>query len=511
MSEIRHASRRPAARRFDDGLVSVVFLTALCFFLFQEARIAGAPGFPLDDSWIHLHFARNLAEGAGFAYNPGQPVAGSTAPLWTLLLAAPIAVGAPPLWAAKILGSLLTLATGLLARRLALALSGERILGLLAGLGTLLLGRITWGALSGMEVGLAALVTTGALLAHARGQETACALLLGLAILSRPETALMVPLFLLARPVTGGRALRLLAVVALLVTPAVAFSLATVGAPVPATAAAKVEGGVLGLLTGAREGWSTALVSRPRDFLVEWVRLLWRDHPALPLLIPSGLLILWRRHGRFLAWPGAILILQPFGMALLAPYRGPAFQEGRYSAYLAPFAIVVAGVGLWSLVSRRRRFAVWVVSAYLLIAALLLWPASQRYAWAVQNINAMQVHLGGWVEKNLPKNARLALNDVGAIAFVSRREVIDLMGLVTPEILPYRREGEAGVLRYLEKVCPDYLIIFPDWFPELARRTDRFTPLYPVKLEQNRVAGADLMVVFETAWSRWRTSREPCP
>lgn len=509
MSENRQG--RAAARSSDNWLLGALFLAALGLFLWAEARLAGAPGLPLDDSWIHLHFARNLAEGAGFAYNPGRPVAGSTAPLWTLLLAAVVAVGVPPLWAAKLLGPLLTLATGLVARRLALDLTGERGAGLLAGAGTLLLGRITWGALSGMEVGLAALTTTGAFLALVRRREGMCGLLLGLAILGRPEAALLVPLVLLARPLTGERALRLLAPVALLVAPAVAFSLATVGLPVPATAAAKVEGGALGLLTGAREAWG-ALVSRPRDFMGEWISLLWSDHPALPFLIPIGFVALWRSHGRLLLWPAAVLVLHPLGMALLAPYRGPAFQEGRYSTHLAPLALLVAAAGFRALLGGRyRRVAPWLVAAYLLGAAVLLWPASQRYGRAVQNINAMQVHLGEWVEQNLPRHARLALNDVGAIAFFSRREVIDLMGFITPEILPYRRDGEAGVLRYLERACPDYLIIFPDWFPELARRTDRFTPLYRVKLEENRVAGAELMVVFETVWSRWRRSREPCP
>ena len=63
------------------GSVLVVLAVAvpLVVFLTAERRIAGTTGFPLDDTWIHLQFARNLAEGFGFSYNPGVPVAGSTA------------------------------------------------------------------------------------------------------------------------------------------------------------------------------------------------------------------------------------------------------------------------------------------------------------------------------------------------------------------------------------------------------------------------------------------------
>ena len=106
-----------------DGLLALAALAVLILFLTQEQRIAGASGLPLDDSWIHLHFARNLAEGAGFSYNPGHPVAGSTAPLWTLLLAAGFIVAGPALWVVKSLGVLLTLASALIARRLARALT----------------------------------------------------------------------------------------------------------------------------------------------------------------------------------------------------------------------------------------------------------------------------------------------------------------------------------------------------------------------------------------------------
>ncbi|MEK7714941.1 MAG: hypothetical protein AAB387_05755 [candidate division NC10 bacterium] len=140
-----------------------------------------------------------------------------------------------------------------------------------------------------------------------------------------------------------------------------------------------------------------------------------------------------------------------------------------------------------------------VVAAYLAMAVVTLVPAASRYGWAVQNINAMQVHLGRWVDANLPKSARIAVNDIGAIAYFSRREVIDLMGLVTPEIIPYRRQGEPGVLRYLLETCPDHLIIFPAWFPQIASNTELLEPVYRVRLERNEVAGAAEMVVYRLA------------
>ena len=44
-------------------------------------------GFPLDDAWIHQTYARNLALRGEWAFIPGKPSAGSTSPLWSVLLA----------------------------------------------------------------------------------------------------------------------------------------------------------------------------------------------------------------------------------------------------------------------------------------------------------------------------------------------------------------------------------------------------------------------------------------
>lgn len=64
-----------------DQLIWVVAILGV--ILFQ-----GLPGpRPLDDSYITYRYARNISTGAGFVYNPGEFVQGTTTPLYTLLLA----------------------------------------------------------------------------------------------------------------------------------------------------------------------------------------------------------------------------------------------------------------------------------------------------------------------------------------------------------------------------------------------------------------------------------------
>jgi hypothetical protein len=467
-----------------------------------------------------MQFARNLAEGRGFAFNPGVPVSGSTAPLWTLLLGGVFAVfGSHPVLA-KALGLLATLGTAWLAGRLALAWTERRELALLAAALAALAGPIVWGALSGMEVSLAALLVTAALVCQAKGRPVLAAAALGLGALARPEVVLLLPLSWLSGPLTWRRAVAWLAPVGACLAPWVGFNLATTGTPLPATAAAKIEGGLVGFLAGVREPLRTTVLERPWRYGSEWIAWLWQVDALVPILLLPGLWWLGRRWGRAALAPASVLLVHPVAMALLAPYRGPAFQEGRYSIHLLPLAIVVAVAPLAMLpplvppaaARGAARRAAWVAVLALLVAVLVaLPPAATRYGWAVQNIEAMQVHLGRWVDANTPPTARLALNDVGAITYLSRREIVDVMGLVTPAIIPFRRDGESGVLRFLERTCPDYLIVFPAWFPTISAMTDRFHPVYRVRLEHNHVAGADELVVYEAGWSRWRADRRPCP
>ncbi|HXF58265.1 MAG TPA: hypothetical protein VN539_00400, partial [Candidatus Saccharimonadales bacterium] len=130
-----------------------VVLASVALFLDRERAIAHVAGFPLDDSWIHAVFARNVASGQGFSFNPGERVAGSTAPLYTLLLALLYKITGEFVWTEKILGVLCQAASAVLIFLTMLAWDPKaRVRAFLAAAIVALSPPLLWAALSGMEI-----------------------------------------------------------------------------------------------------------------------------------------------------------------------------------------------------------------------------------------------------------------------------------------------------------------------------------------------------------------------
>jgi hypothetical protein len=85
-------------------------------------------------------------------------------------------------------------------------------------------------------------------------------------------------------------------------------------------------------------------------------------------------------------------------------------------------------------------------------------------------LRASLVALGIWARDRTPPGASFAIPDIGAFGYYSDRRVLDLYGLVTPEIAPVVvREGYDAVVKRLlfERAGrPEYLI---DRHPVRAR------------------------------------------
>src|ERR671924_1039771 len=90
-------------------VIATTALVAVLFYLIVSARIYRL-GFPLDDAWIHLTYARNIAEHGEWSFRAGERSAGSTSPLWTALLSLGFLLNlAPYVWTYLLGWAVLTL------------------------------------------------------------------------------------------------------------------------------------------------------------------------------------------------------------------------------------------------------------------------------------------------------------------------------------------------------------------------------------------------------------------
>jgi hypothetical protein len=500
----------------DIALVLALGLLVLAGFALAEwRRTGGQPGAPLDDVYIHYQYARNLATGRGFGFNLDQPTPGSTSPLWVLLLSGVYWLSGTLALPARLLSATAYLAVGALTAVLARQLLADRRAALIVGLLTVLSGRLAWAGMSGMETTLFCLVSLLGILRHDVEQKSGrpafgSAALFGVASLLRPEGYLLFALAVLirwrARWRQGEGAFRkswlvqeagAVALYMALVLPYLILSYTWTGHLLPNTFRV-VSGDVL---------------YKPLRYGREFVELIFYDHPLLTALLPVGLVALGRRCGRsrplFLAWAVGL----PLVSALFAPRLR---HHGRYVIPLIPLyallgvAGLVAVFGWWEKrVARQAVTRLARIGAALLVLGIALWGTvrwADQFAWNVDNINGMHVSLGRWVAENTSPSAVVAANDIGAIGFVSGREVIDTVGLVTPEVIDvlspwdWAWKRDAALCRYLSYRDPDLVILLPNWYRFLSQNEQVLTPVHAVKLENNTIAGGDTMIVYAPDW-----------
>jgi hypothetical protein len=243
---------------------------ALLYFLIQEARIAGMLGFPLDDAWIFWVFAKNLATGQGFSFNPGDPVLGATSILWVLILSGSYLLSENMVLISKFWGTAFFLAAVLLTYRICLFHTRKKLIALTGAATFAVAPAMIVGALSGMEISLATLLLCLTLYFHLRERGKEKKIFLapifgGLCFAARPELVTVYPLFLIHDYVRGlirtggpdssgrrGVIVRKLVTFVLSLCPTFLFCYLATGSLLPHTLAAKTLDS--GLIWGIRNG-----------------------------------------------------------------------------------------------------------------------------------------------------------------------------------------------------------------------------------------------------------------
>ncbi len=221
----RNASLIPSRWRVPliGALLGVLYVDWAVPFMLESSIVAidGRRYFGLfDDAMISMRYAWNLSHGHGLVWNPGERIEGFTNLLWTLVMS--VFTGlmdkVTAVLAVQLLGMLIVLACGLLAWKLARAVTADLphcdglIIGAAVAILTLLYYPLSYWTLTGMETGLLTLLLISALLAlerYVRGRTGAAGLLvglfLGLAYLTREDAAMLCRA---ALHIYGGRAAR---------------------------------------------------------------------------------------------------------------------------------------------------------------------------------------------------------------------------------------------------------------------------------------------------------------
>lgn len=344
----------------------------------------------VDDAFISLRFAENLANGRGAVFNVGERVEGYSGPSWMLLQALGLRLGAEGVTWTKVLGiaSFFTLQYGVF--RMAREMFGVETY--LALVGTLVLGlnsyAVDW-ALLGLETPLhLAMLVWCPLAIHGfltkpkkQTRIFAIAMTVGLAT-TRPESMMYVLLCLVA-PVIGGRSIR----------DRIRIAQRLLRVALPAAA-------IIGALLAVRYAYYGKLL--PQTYFAKGAAVKFDEKRLLPLIGQGATL------PEIVMWGGGTLLLLGFG-----------WRKRAWAPLLIVLACVyfTASVTLDWMPSMRHLLPVtvltplgWVVFAQAMIgkhrvqdvlgwaSVALLGVAAQYTAQVDSRVSAMEVYRDHWIK-----------------------------------------------------------------------------------------------------------------
>lgn len=451
-------------------------------------------GYPLDDAWIHQTFARNLVRYHELSYFEGIPTTGSTSPLWSMLLSIGYNFGTDNYLWTILLGVLALFSLGWL---------GEGVFSKITpdygssfpwvGIILIFEWHLVWAAASGMETLILAdiiLIVIYFLLGE-KDRWFWIGAIIGIGIWIRPDALTMIgPVALilgirLAQQKVTWRQIFL-----------------------------TIIGFTIFLLPYLFMNYSISQKIWPNTFFakqIEYQQLLGKPFMARLggvfqqhiigigiLLLPGFLYKVWKSI-RIRDWVVISFVIWWIGFLIIYAAKLPVtYQHGRYIIPIMPVFFILAGSGVFSifLMERQKRWGgvivkTWILSIFL-VGIGFFGIGANAYANDVAIIETEMVASAKWIDENTPSDSIIAAHDIGALGFYGNRKIIDLAGLISPEVIPYIRD-EKQLQTYIQNSKADYLMTFPSWYPFLTSSLKRvFTS--PGLYSQN--AGAENMVVY---------------
>lgn len=502
--------------RLDYGMVFLlIVLAAGLAIIFLRVNPGGR--FVYDDSYITLKFAQNLLRYGRFTFDGGPSSSGATSPLHVILIALLALIFGRVDLAAFFLGVATLAGASAFCYYWAREVSGSRRTGFLTGLLFVSSGWMVFDALSGLETVLFIMLLLLALFLFEKRNRW-FGIPLALNIMTRPEGWFFVaglvvfvavrqlpvgsrlPRACAAKPVRhrSFREIRELGLGMLIfgicLVPFLLLNYSQTGSILPDTATAKTYFfGEIGMPLSKKWTffWDTVRFFYTK-IIIPW-----------PLIIPVALILARRFWSRFYI----LVALGGFALAYLLMFPGsPKHYWCRYQHIFIPFVLFAIAEGSinavhWAGRYLNRYLGLAGVVTGMLVASLVLGNqllSLQRqyaiYRGQIRSTREVGEELARFVMKYTQRGDVVATHDVGILGYFTDRPILDLVGLVNPEVRPYYRDAETGelipvyqrnVLDYIRIRMPRLLIMFPDWKLFLnfdpEKIPEHFVPVYQSK------------------------------
>ena len=161
------------------------------------------------------------------------------------------------------------------------------------------------------------------------------------------------------------------------------------------------------------------------------------------------------------------------GNTVLFAWRLPVtYQHARYlipsmaAYFLLGFSGMVELLKMFIENKQIRLFRFGWKLALTLTLLLFYFIGAISFTNDVGIINTEMVAAAKWVSQNTEPNAIVAAHDIGALGYYGDRRLVDLAGLISPDVVPFIRDEEQ-LANYLDKKGAGYLVTFPGWYDQL--------------------------------------------
>ena len=463
-------------------LIASISLLFALYYLIEAVNVNKYSGFPLDDPWIHLTFARNLIRYHSFSYFKNElATAGSTSPIYTLILAIGFVVTNNEMILSYVVGILFLILSVISFYFLSsYEFAKENYYALMITCILIADKWLNFISVSGMETTMFVFILIASAFFYKKRNPVLLSIFLGLILWSRPDgmvfiAALAIDYFLAIQFSKNDNEIKLFSKKDLLKISVIsgtivilyfAMNLYLSGSLLPNTYNAKLA------------YYSPELRSRSSFLQYEvWEYFTNGAYGIIAIgfffSVLKTIYELYRKkyNNNFL------YIIFIIGLIFIYWYKLPyAHRFGRYLMPVIPFMILVSGLGFRDIFKfsgnyfKNRNFVVggiiFIFSVIFFLSLKNYSDNKNNYAEQCEYIHDRHIVTAKWINENTKPDEIIATHDVGAIGYYCERKLIDVAGLITPELISKINDNNYATImtEHLKKNGANYLLFQREWY-----------------------------------------------